>query len=704
MKNNSDCRANHLCLLALGLATLAVPLPAQGQGPMNFASGRTSRTPGEFSNYVSLSLYQPSLDGNVAQYMQRHGAPGIAFGGIQGLHLERFVGATGFVTLDGRAIPSNNEYRLKLDYEVSDVGFVRIGVNNFRVRYDGSAGYFHPLETQFEPLKEELAVDRGEAWIEGGLKLAPFPHINFKYSRSTRHGAKPSLAWGDTRTLGSFGDRNISPSFWKTDEERTTIQADVRQKIGPTDLSVGMIYQTGDSENSLNIWRRPGESAERFLTDTAISDSETLDLRAGAVTRIRQNLLVTTNYRYQTLDNDIAGDRIYGLFFGLSFAEDYPGSQRRDRGFIDALGLTTRTLHSGSINLRFWTGSGLSVVPTFRIDRQETTGLLEVVNTNLDIEDGDRTMEFTPLLNSSSRDATDLSGSLELRYAGIPNFVVHVRGDWLERDANLFEQEIVSRTEVVSFSRETNNTRTAHKYLAGATFYPFRQLRIGVQAYTRSRTVEYDHILNADGPLSYPGFLRGQDYKTEDANIQVRWRAPGRLTLTSRYDLRRTTIEGTGGDLQTYESATIESSVFTNSLIWSPVPLAFLRATVVYSMNSIATPINQVESDVDDLVLKTKNDYISANIFAGVALLQWLDLEGQYFYYRADNFVDNSESSLPYGSGAEERGLSAGGTLLLGDALTASLRFYHFVNKDDTFGGTEDYDLNLLSLSLKYRF
>ena len=78
-----------------------------------------------------------------------------------------------------------------------DKGFIRAGFEQFRTWYDGSGG-FSPRSNAWVTLyREDLALDRGAAWIEGGLTLPDWPIITLKYSYLFREGKKDSTSWGD---------------------------------------------------------------------------------------------------------------------------------------------------------------------------------------------------------------------------------------------------------------------------------------------------------------------------------------------------------------------------------------------------------------------------------------------------------------------------------------------------------------------------
>ncbi len=80
------------------------------------------------------------------------------------------------------------------------------------------------------------------------------------------------------------------------------------------------------------------------------------------------------------------------------------------------------------------------------------------------------------------------------------------------------------------------------------------------------------------------------------------------------------------------------------------------------------------------------------------------DLQASYFYYRADNFVNNADFSQPYGAGAEEHAVTVTLSREFTKRLRGSLKYGYFSNHDETSGGYNDYEANLIAATLQFRF
>src|ERR1043166_8392073 len=151
--------------------------------------GTATATPEEEpKNWIELGIGGNIIDGDEAQFKQEHRLSGDVFGGIQDLHFEHQVGEKGQLVIDGHAIFDNNDYGLKLDLSQPDVGYIRAGVDKFRSWYAGAGGWFPHRGVFFEPPIPEMHIDRGEAWVELGLRLPDWPEITLRYSHLWRNG------------------------------------------------------------------------------------------------------------------------------------------------------------------------------------------------------------------------------------------------------------------------------------------------------------------------------------------------------------------------------------------------------------------------------------------------------------------------------------------------------------------------------------
>ena len=75
-----------------------------------------------------------------------------------------------------------------------------------------------------------------------------------------------------------------------------------------------------------------------------------------------------------------------------------------------------------------------------------------------------------------------------------------------------------------------------------------------------------------------------------------------------------------------------------------------------------------------------------------------------YVYYRADDYQDNSSFGVPYGAGAEEHSVSVGITRRIRENLRVFLRYNYYFYTDESFGGNRNFQVQVISCTVRYLF
>ena len=676
--------------------------------------------PGEYNNWIEMGVGGFFVNGNQAQLQQRLGLPGTGFGGITDFHWEEPVGKRGTFSVDGRGIFDNHDYDLRLKLNQPDKGYFEFGYREFRTWYDGSGGYF-PRGTNnwFDLYSDELHVNRGELWFEGGLRRPDQPKLTLRYSHDFREGKKSSTIWGDSTRTGVPGPNNtrgFAPTFLKLDEQRDTIALDLEHKVSQTDYGVGLRYQHVDNDDSRNIHRRPGEltgsvtaAADRYVTQREEFESDMVNAHAFTVTRFNDKVMLTTGGSYTRLDTTVGGSRIYGADYDALYDPLFARRQFRDEGFLDLSGGSRVDQYVGNLNLMFAPSGTFVIVPSFRVEHQDQDGFAEFTQTSFDAT---RVATTEELMNTHERGFTDVSEALEVRYTGVTNWAFYARGEWLEGQGNLRERQAETDPDAPAaiIERDTDSTRFTQKYVVGANWYPHRHVNLGGQYYHKIRANDYTHNvdLTTNTPPSgnrYPAFLVAQDFTTDDVNFRLTLRPHFRLTLISRYDFQFSTVDTQGDALPGVESARMTSHIFSQSVSWTPLARLYLQASVNYALDQTETPPGGFSgAATNNLLPAFKNNYWNVGTLAGLALNDRTDLQLRYNFYRAANYTDNSLYTMPYGSDATAHSATATLNRQLTPKLRWSLTYGYFTHRDKAAGGHNDYDAHLVYSSVQYRF
>jgi hypothetical protein len=695
-------------LVAGGILASALCPKAVAQGPMRQGSAPMGPVlvdgkPLSYSNWVSFGMAQPFIGGDRGHFAQRHRLPGTLSGGFEDLYIERFVGDNGLLSLDGRALYENRDYRLRLSLTDPAIGFARVGFRQFRTWYDGSGGFFPLTDRFFSPLTDDMGMDRGEAWVEGGMTAARLPRVTLRYTRQFRSGQKPSLVWGDADMGSGLGLRSTVPAFWQTDEVRNVFEGNVRHGLGPNNLEIGIRYERGDLQNVRNMNRRPEEPVNRVIAHHEGDRNSLFHVHAIGDSRLHRGVRLTTSYSFTSLDGELVGSRVFGAGIDPVYDPVFDRRQARDVGYINLNGTTTLRQHTAGANLMVSPWKQLTIVPSLRLERQSTRGLLDYVETYVQPGQGLLTTE-TPKQALNERNVVDLIGSLDARFTGVRNMTLYLRGNWLKGTGDLSENEILSLSGAASLDRESHDTRYTDKYVVGANWYPLRGLNVAAQAYRKRRITDFEHPESPRGLARYPAFLITQDFTTDDVNFRVRWRLMPGLSMTSRVDYQWTTIGASPTELEYIESGQIESRIISQSLTWLPTGRLHVQASLNHVTDRQRTPLNGEGDMSEQIVPRDRNDYINAFLATTFALAERIDVEGQYFLYLAENYIDNSAVSVPFGTGCAEHGLAAGLAWQVQAGLRLSARYVYFNHQDQTSGGHNNYDSHLLFTGLQYRF
>jgi hypothetical protein len=653
-----------------------------------------------YNNWIELSAGGFITSGNDASFQQQHQNTTGAFGGIESLHYQGTAGSNTTFTVDGRSIFGSDDYDITLGVAREKLGYMRFNFSQFRTWSDGDGGYFPPTGAYYPLSSDALTLDRGSISFEAGLTLDNIPKVTFKYSHDYRDGEKGSTIWGSTHPYppDTGLTRSIAPSFYDIDESRDTFQLDATHHIKATDFGVGLRYETGKLNDALKMNQWPGEPLERKITDQQDTSYDLFSVHGFSETWLKKNLLLSLGFSYSDLDNNLSGSRIYGSDFDVSYV---PAAQNL-LGYTGLTGDSHLQEYVGNVNLFYKPTPFLSIVPSIRVMSEsmdaETAGTgTFMLNTP------------APFNVDSSRGVIDVRERLDVRYTAITNWVLFARGEWTEGDGNLDEIGGLTRVGapgVDPINRQTDDSRFFQKYSAGARWYLSRQVILDGGGYYKLNSYDYTH--NVDSTLNnsfnrYPAYLVMQDFQTYDGNVRLTLRPRPNLTLATRYEYQLSTID-TQPDpisgLDKVESSDMTTHIIAEDISWAPLPRLSLQVGFNYVLSETETPA----SDVTQAILNAQNNYWSLNFSSGFVLDDKTDLKLGYFYYRANDYQDNSTVGLPLGAGGQEHAVTATLVRRLTERMRVTLRYGFFHYTDDLYGGYRDFDSHLVYSSLQYRF
>src|SRR5436190_4559289 len=518
----------------------------------------------EYKNWIELAIGGVITSGDRAQFEQEHRLPGDqVYGGIQDLHFEGTFDKNGLFSVDCHAVLDFNDYNITVQLSKPNLGYIKAGYTEFRSWYDGNGGFFPHNDVFFSPPFPEMHIDRGEAWIELGLRVPNWPEITIRYSHEFRDGQKDSTIWGDTNLTGLAVNptRSIVPSFRDIDETRDIFAFDALKTFGNTDVNLGMRYEHSAIDDRLQLERGAGQlppvvpppGAQRFITQRDVNNGDLFSGHAITETRISDRLWFTAGYSYTTLGSDVGGSRVIGTHFDSDFGEPVPTLQPFDHGFVNLAGTSEVSEHIFNANLLWMPLKDLTILTAFRYTHDDRDSDVTFLATDAFInlqpftqnnpEGGAHPITPVPVAANASVDYNRFGERLELRYDGLANWQFYAAGEWEEEFGTRLEHQ--SEAEEIGFELLDLNEDTSllcQKYVAGVNWYPMMRLNLSAQYYHKIASYDNDIVSGIHQRLL------NEDWSTDDVNVRVTCRPKiptwlGTLSLVSRYDFLRSTID-----------------------------------------------------------------------------------------------------------------------------------------------------------------
>jgi len=638
------------------------------------------------------------LDGDRPSYQRIMQQNKDGYGGAEEFHFSRESKESIF-KFHARLLPGNDHYRLAGRFEVTDRYYVDAGFEQFRVWYDGSGGYFRPTGTEFTLFNEDLSLIRGKLWAEAGFYLTDKTLFRFRYERRTRDGTKDSTSWGDSNLVGTYGTRSIVPSFYDLDETTDVFTFDVGndQKEG-TKWGVGARYSETKLDNKRNMQRRPHETADRIVTQKDQTKNDLFALNGFYLRQINERLTVSAGALRSKLDTTLGGSRIYGQSYDPVFDPAYLRRQQRDEGFINLEGdaqlkQTVLTLNAVYVPKKNW-----SIRPSIRFENLHQEAISEFEETNVGAGPA-----FTMIVEEVEADHKkkfdEFAEAVEVRYTGMPNWTHSAKGEWIQGNGTLEEARTL-HTGVLTIDRDTEYDRATQKYSFSSNWYAKPGLTLAAQYYFKSNTNEYDAIRDNTLPGTadrYPAYITEQDFQTHDFNVRLSWRPDSRVGLVTRYDHQQSKITSNEAGLTTTQSSKVISHIFSQSVTVSPTSRLYMTGSVNVTYDQMRTPAIAFVQHAD-------NNYVNGSLGAGYAIAKLDDLYLDYSFFAADNYIDASTLTLPYGLDQKLHAAYLTWVRRQSAHLVYTFKYGYVTNRDGTWVGRNDFDAHVLYAKVQYHF
>jgi hypothetical protein len=699
---------------ALALSTVVLTMVLANAGTP--APAPAPAAPEQAGNWITLSLGGAFVDGNDAGMMRRTQTNGDFYGGISDCQYTRSLDDSTTFTLEGHALPGLEDYELGLLLNRENLGYLKLGYDQFRTWYDASGGYSALAGNKWVvPFDDEQHIDRGEFSLEAGLRMENLPEVTFRYSHGFRDGEKDSLAWGDNQVATRF---KVVPSLWAIDEETDLFELDVTHTLGITDLGMGLVYEHSELSNT----RTTPRGGATGYDSVVMREADESDLFAGnihGVTRFNDQVWLSYAAAYTTMDSDMDG----GFRSYAAPRSNAPGT--RDYSYRNMIGGSKMDQFVMNVNLMWVPVTDLTITPALRYEHENLDTISQfdayidgggnasnVMWQGLDSTPG---VQDQALGSFTEKDAT--SGSIEVQYKGVENVVLYANALWDHEEEDVTRQDLRLPAELLASDIEIDD----QEYTLGANWYPLSQLSFGIQGLYGLREQSFDHFETdqskantaagrqmAGGANNLRPLMVEHNVEVSDFNLRMNWRPMGNLSLVTRYDYCDTQYENRGIQwtaptaptiLNIIESGSVKSNILSETVTWSPMARLFLQGSVSWVSSETNSPVAGTTPGSD-------NDYVTCGVSAGYAIDDKTDVTAAYNYYGMSNYAV-AASALGYGYNTDEHAISLTLTRMLSDNMLWNLS-YGFITSNtdgtDQTGGFNDFDAHMISTGLQIRF
>jgi mono/diheme cytochrome c family protein len=639
-----------------------------------------------FAFSAAPTLRWIAVSGDKSKFQEIEGMkPGFG-GGLEHFALQEQIGRDKKFVAEGHVLFPDQDVRLSLSLEKTDLGFVRGGFEQWRKYYDDTGGYYRPFPEPSFNLGRDLYLDIGRAWIDFGLALPRWPLLILGYEYQFKEGAKSTLQWGNVTSEAVT--KLIYPAAKNIDEHTHVIRLDVTDDFYGWHLEDNArveIFEsrtrTEDLKNVL-LWGPPAGT---------VRTSEDLNHVQGMnAFRLERQLtdwwLASGGYLYSRFEGESSLSQVTVNSSGVPITGQFWSSD-------DVV--LKRESHILSLANLFLPVDWLSASAGIQSEwtRQEGAG-----NVNLDQGDPNLPPFFLlyPAMVQSDLDKQELSESALVRFTKIPFTVLFGEGRFSQQTIGQFEQDMplggTAPNPEITFLRNTDFTNDRREWRAGFDTSPWRWIVLGAHYRKRVSDSDYDTTKVTADPSGYPGFILWREIDTDETQAKLVLRPATWLKATLTYQLVATdystkTEPGPGGSVpQALLAGNYDANVYGLNLILTPLQRLYFSASFTYSDTEIRTASNK-----DPSIVPYRGNVYSLLASATYALNPATDLRAAYSFSRADYGQNNVADGLPLGLDLTRNGVVVGVTRKMTSYLTTNLRYAFYQYSEPSTGGFNDY-------------
>lgn len=691
-------------------------------------SGTTNASASQLTYSLTPFMQWITVNGNERTFREHSWTREGGSGGVLDFRLQEKRAEGETLRIEGRSVANQDDYRIALAGDKSDVGFFRGGYEQYRKFFDDSGGYYAPFMPSSFALDRDLSLKMGRAWFDVGLTLPDWPRMVIGYEYQLKDGTKPTLQWGQA----AFGVdpsvvRGIYPASKEINEQTHVLKFDLTHEIYGVSIENnfrGEFYDLRTTRLNANFISPKNDDFMRY--------NEGYQHFQGAnmfrlEKHVRDWLFVSAGYLYSKLN----ADATFAQVEIIDLRSSAPSFFREDQSQQILLSRESSVFNANAL-LEPWRGLTFSAGVQPEWTRQEGLGTL---------------LAFGSVPTSLTGDSTKtaVEENFALRYTAIPFTVLYVEERFQQESFGLFERQFADQAgddgshNYFGFQRGTEAASDRKEHRVGFTVSPWPRVSLNAHYRHRDRRSDYDHGqdfggfdtngapspglggVDADGNLipgpanGYPAFIRARDLASDEVEAKLVLRPVTWMKATLKYqlvasDFRTTTdpaadpatevtVPGSASPGGGIFAGNSDAHIYSLNAALTPWSRWYSSTTFVYSDSRTVSGVNN-----DSSLVPYRGGTFSLMTSATFVLDARTDLNAGYSFSHADFRQNNVSEGLPLGIVYAMHGLQAGVTRRFKHGVSSNLQYGFYRYREPTGGTTQDYTAHAVfaSITLKW--
>ena len=640
------------------------------------------------------------VHGDQAKFRQLEGRPVGMDGGIEELRLRQESKGGRVFSLDGRIL--RDEDHLNLEWSQSDLGFIRLGYNQYRRYDDSGGGYASGFVPPLVHSDTSLYVDRGRASFDVGWSRPELPAVTIGYEYQFADGSKSMLNWGPVASISGNPDetRSIFPSTQQIHERAHIVRVGVTHEVGGYQLENRLQLEFFDSStrrtDALNV--SAGQSLADLRTEVEEYHRHTQVLDHVSVQKqLTDQWLAGIGYRYAWLD----GDSSLRLTPRDSSWQPATGSAwSADRILLNEVW----QLFNAFVQYHPITNFTATVAVQPQWKQRETFG-----NVHLDevVDPADPTAGTfrLPATDRSLLDQTTIEESVLTRYTGVPWTSLFAEAR-LRQEGYRQSIEQAGGPSPVSLAEDADVRW--QDFRVGFNTSPRRWVSFGGHYRHRDRLTDYAYpVVQRD--TAYPGFILARDVGVNEIEPRAVLQPVTWFKSTVSYQWSTSTYRTTTGSTDPGifgSDATLGGRLYagqseSHSIQWNSTATVttrwFLSGGLGYQ-KSRTTSASQGSLAVAPYI----GDIWSAQAGSTVLVDNETEWEFHYLYSQAGYGQHHEGTGLPLGIAYQRHGFQTSLSRRFTPSVTGRLTYGYFAYSEPSSGHFHDYTAHQLMAVVRY--